>query len=166
MARPTEWRRFFNEYVEGATKSNQHFLQLPGLNEGETLGRIRLNWQALHTSPNTFDGAGFAIAMGINVEVAGTGTGSMPYPQDDPNAPWVWWEAPILQSQLGSDNTGLVQEQDVAPAYDTYRDVRAMRKADIGGSDVWFQTQTSNLSFGQCDHYLTVTGSMLIILEA
>lgn len=164
MARATEWRRFYNEYVEGATKANQHFLQLPGLADGETLARIRFNWQALHTTPNTFDGAGFAIAMGINVEPAGTSTGAMPYPYDNLDAPWVWWEAPILQSQLGSDSTGAIQEQDVAPAFDTYRDARAQRIADSGGSDIWFQTQTSALSFGQCDHYLTVTGSMLVLL--
>jgi len=164
MARATEWRRFVNEYVESASKTNQHFLQLPGLLDGETLARIRLNWQCLHSTSNAADGTGLAVCMGINVEPAGTSTGSMPYPYDNPDAPWVWWEAPFFQPKLVSDSTGAIAEEDMAPAYDTYRDVRAMRVADSGGSDIWFQTQTSAFAYGQSDHYLSVTGSMLVLL--
>lgn len=152
------------EYVESATTTNQHFFQLPSLLTGETLTRIRLHWQASHVAATWFEAAGFVVAMGINVEPAGTSTGSMPYPFDNPDAPWVWWEAPIYNAQIGAKDTDIVQELDVVPAGDGYRDVRAQRKADTIGSDVWFQTQTSSLAFGQTDHYLTVSGSMLVLL--
>lgn len=164
MARPTEWRRLIGEYVEGATKSNQHFLQLPSIDEGETLGRLRLTFQALHDDDVLFSGGGLVVAFGVNVVPAGTSTGAMDYPADNPSADWVWWEAGILQPSLAVRYSTFDFEVDVYPTGDCLRDVRAQRKADVGGSDVWFQSQTTSLSPGQSDHYLTVNVSMLVIL--
>lgn len=152
------------EYTEGVLKANQHFFQLGSLADGETLGRVRFTWQATHPSNTAADGAGFVIASGINVVPAGTSTGSMDYPFDNPSADWVWWEAGILQPMFVGDATTPAQELDVYPFGDVNRDTRAQRIADTGGSDVWFQTQTSNLSAGQCDHYLTVSASLLVLL--
>lgn len=166
MARPTEWRRFVHEYVEGATKSNAHDLQLPSLAAGETLARIRFNWQALHSTPNAADATGLTVCMGIIVIASDVEIGTVPRPYDGLDEDWVWWEAPFFQPRLVSDSSGAVKEEDMAPAYDTYRDARAMRVADPLGSDVWFFTQTSDLAFGQSDHYLSVTGSMLVLLPA
>jgi hypothetical protein len=44
------------------------------------------------------------------------------------------------------------------------RDCKAQRKADASGSDVYFITDTTSLSTGQVDHYLSLTSSMLVIL--
>lgn len=152
------------EYTEGVLKANQHFFQLGSLADGETLGRVRFTWQATHSTDQPFDGAGFVVASGINVVPAGTSTGSMDYPFDNPSADWVWWEAGILQTPAAAYNGTDYFEVDAYPVGDLNRDARAQRVADVGGSDVWFQTQTSNLSSGQCDHYLTVSASLLVLL--
>lgn len=88
----------------------------------------------------------------------------MDYPFDNPNGDWVWWEAGILQTPASAFDGTDYFEVDAYPVGDLNRDARAQRIADVGGSDVWFQTQTSNLSAGQCDHYLTVSASLLVLL--
>lgn len=166
MARPTEWRRFLGEYTEGVLKANQHIVKIATLDEGETIGRIRFTWQATHPTSTGLDAAGFFVASGINVVPLGTSTGAIDYPYDDPNGDWLWWEAGIFQTiYFPFDGTDFF-ELDVYPTGDCVRDARAQRQADVGGSDVYFQTQTSTLSPGQCDHYLTVATSMLVILPA
>jgi len=166
MARATEWRRVVGEYVEAVTKANQHFFQLPSIDEGETIGRIRFTWQAQFSVSTTAEGIGLAVVAGIIVVPAGTSTGAMPYPNDNPDADWLWWEAGFYQSmKVGVSNTSQ-GEVDCYPTGDCVRDARAQRKADVGGSDVWFQTQNTGLASGQTDHYLSVAASMLVILPA
>jgi len=147
-------------------KANQHFYQLGTMDEGETLTRIRFCWQATHPSTTAADAAGFVVAQGILVVPSGTAEGSLPDVFDEPNEPYVWWEAGIFQPMFVADNGSGDQELDVYPFGDLNRDARAQRVADTGGSDIWFLTSTSSLSPGQCDHYLSVSASMLIILPA
>lgn len=164
MARSTEWRRFVNEYVEGASKANQHFVQLPSIDEGETIGRIRFTWQAQFSASTTAEGMGLGLAAGIIVVDAGTSTGAMPYPNDNPDADWLWWEFGLFQAMRVGISSATVGEIDCYPTGDCIRDARAQRKAAVGGSDVWFQTQTTGLADSQTDHYLSVAASMLVIL--
>lgn len=156
----------FEEYVNSASFGNLQILKIADLAEGETLARIRFNWQAIHSVAGPFNASGFAVAFGILVVPAGTDPEFMPHPYEQLDADWLWWEAPIYQSQLGADSDGVVVENDMAPAVTQYRDARAMRKADVGGSDVYIQSQTSFLSSAQSDHYLTFTGSLLVLLAA
>lgn len=164
MARATEWRRTIGEYVEGASVANQHFKKICVLDEGETIERIRFTWQAGHATSTGLDASLFVVAAGINVVPLGTSTGSIEYPITNPNGDWLWWEGGIFQTiYFPWDGTNFF-EVDVYPTGDCIRDAKARRKADVGGSDVWFQTQTTTLSSGQCDHYLTVVTSTLVLL--
>jgi hypothetical protein len=166
MARATEWRRVVGEYVESVTKANQHFFQLPSIDEGETIGRIRFTWQAQFSASTSAEGVGLGVAAGIIVVAAGTSTGAMPYPNDNPDADWLWWEFGLYQPMLVGHTEATIGEIDAFPTGDCTRDARAQRKADVGGSDVWFQTQNTGLASSQTDHYLSVAASMLVILPA
>jgi len=164
MARATEWRRDIGEYVEGASKANQHFHKIGILDEGETIGRLRLTFQALHDDTVLFSGAGMVVAFGVIVVPLGTSTGSQPYPVTNPNADWLWWECGIFQPAMATDEGTNEFELDVYPTWDCLRDVKAQRKADVGGSDVWFHSQNTSLSPTQSSHYLSVNTSMLVLL--
>jgi hypothetical protein len=166
VARAVEWRRNIGEYTEGVLKSNQHLYQLGSMDEGETLTRIRFTWQATHSTTTAADGLGFVIAQGILVVPSGTLEAALPDVYDEPNEPYVWWEAGMFQPMLVGNGSSGPYEVDVYPFGDLQRDTRAQRVADVGGSDIWFLTSTSPLSPGQCDHYLSVSASMLIILPA
>jgi len=166
VARATEWRRNIGEYTEGVLKANQHFYQMGSMDEGETLTRIRFNWQATHPSNTAADAAGFIVAQGILVVPSGTLQAALPDVFDEPNEPYVWWEAGQFQPMFVGSPGDFTGELDVYPYGDLQRDCRAQRVADVGGSDIWFLTSTSPLSPGQCDHYLSLSASMLIILPA
>lgn len=166
MARTTRWERTIDEYEGAILKANDHFVLLASIAEGETVGRVRFNWQALHPSTTAADGTGFVIASGISVVPAGTLTSALDQPFTEPGSDWLWWEAGILQPIYVADVANGDQEIDVFPVGDCIRDARAQRQADVGGSDVWFMTQTSTLSPGQCDHYLSIGASVLVIEAA
>jgi len=164
MARATEWRRQVDEYANSVTKSNTHIVALPSIAAGETIGRIRFVWQAMHDSAQPFDGSGFVVGAGITVVPDGFDPGLLPFPVANPDADWMWWEAGILQPIFGSTKSSTFFELDTYPVNDCIRDCKAQRKADVSGSDVYFITDTTSLSTGQCDHYLSLTSSMLVIL--
>jgi hypothetical protein len=164
MARAVEWRRYREEYTEAILKSNFHYVKIGSIAEGETLTRIRFTWQATHPAGTAADAAGFLVCQGILVVPSGTLEAALPEPFTDFDEPWVWWEGGIFQplptQDMGSGDT----ELDAYPVVDLQRDAKAQRVADAGGSDIWFITATSLLSPGQCDHYLTVACSILVIL--
>jgi hypothetical protein len=166
VARATEWRRFIDEYDDSAAAINWHKYQLPSLSEGETFTRLRMTWQAQHVAPGPGDAAGMVVVLGVIVVPAGTGSGGLFGPATSIDQDFVWWESGIFQSMLVSDTMGVTQELDVYPVGDCLRDVKAMRKADIGGSEVWLQTENTSLAPSQTTHYLTVSGSMLVTLPA
>jgi len=94
--------------VEGASVANQHFYQLPSIAEGETITRIRFYYQAQHVAGNVGAAAGFLLPVGIIVVPAGTSTGSLPYPYDDPDADWLWWSAePFVPLSIQFSTTSL-----------------------------------------------------------
>lgn len=164
MARSTEWRRHVDEYANAIAKANTHIVQLPSLVVGETIGRIRFSWQATHSTATPFDAAGFMVGAGITVVPSGFDPGSLPFPLANPDADWMWWEAGIFQTPAAVVNSGTFFEVDAYPTGDCIRDCKAQRKADGTGSDVYFITDTTTLSTGQCDHYLSMAASMLVIL--
>jgi len=166
VARPTEWRRFIGEYVESASVLNLHAYQLPSIDFGETFTRLRFVWQAQHVAPGPGDGAGLAVAAGLMMVEAGQPITDFDGPATGPDQDWVWWEAGLYQSMLVSDTMGVTQELDVYPVGDCIRDCKAQRKALADGSDFWFVTENTTLAQTQTAHYLSITGSMLVLLEA
>jgi len=166
MARPTEWRRQIDEYANAVAKQNLHVVQWPSIDEGETIGRIRFGWQATHSTDQPFDAAGFVVVSGITVVPSGFDPGELPFPFSNPDADWMWWETGIFQTPSTSGSDPDFFEVDAYPVGEIQRDVKSQRKSDVGGSDVYFIVQSSDLSSGQSDFYLTVGTSMLIILPA
>jgi len=164
MARATEWRRQVDEYANSVAKTNTHIVLLPSIAEGETIGRIRFVWQAMHDSAQPFDASGFMVGAGITVVPDGFDPGSLPFPLANPDADWMWWEAGIYQPYFGTTKSSTFFELDVYPLNDCIRDCKAQRKADVGGSDVYFITDTTALNPAQSDHYLSLSTSMLVIL--
>lgn len=163
MARPGRWERFVGEYVNSATSLNHHEVLMATMEEGETLTRIRFQWQAQHAGEFAAHGTGFVVAAGI-INLPLTGGFPVPDPAEFPNDPWIWWNGSILQttiSFLGSDEN--VVNIDSAPRAADEVDVRAQRSASPAGDGIYFSTGTTDLSPTQCDHYLSVTASMFIL---
>jgi len=166
MARPTEWRRQIDEYANLVAKQNLHVVQWPSIDADETIGRIRFSWQATHSTDQPFDAAGFVVVTGIIVVPAGLDPIELPFPFDSPNEDWMWWETEVFQTPAAVVSDSTFFEVDAAPTGNLQRDCRAQRKADVSGSDVYFIAQSSSLSAGQSDFYLSVATSMLVILPA
>jgi hypothetical protein len=164
MARATEWRRFTGEYVNSAASLNHHEVLMTTLSPGETLARIRFQWQAQHSSEFAMHGTGFLIAAGI-INLPLTGSFPVPDPYEFPDDPWIWWNAPIMQTAVSyTDPTGNINNLDVAPLPSQEIDVRAQRMASPAGDGVYFSTGTSTLSTSQSTHYLSVSASCLVLL--
>lgn len=166
MARPTEWRRQIDEYANSVAKQNLHVVQWPSIDVGETIGRIRFSWQATHSSDQPFDSAGFVVVSGIIVVPAGLDPIELPFPFDSPNEDWMWWETEVFQVSASSYDGSGYFEVGAAPTVNLQRDCRAQRRADVSGSDVYFIAQSSDVSAGQSNFYLSVATSMLVILPS
>jgi len=166
VARATEWRRQIDEYANDVAKQNLHIVQWPSIDPDETIGRIRFGWQATHSTDQPFDAAGFVVVSAIIVVPAGLDPIELPSPVTDPNEDWMWWETGVFQTPAAVVSDSSFFEVDSYPVGDLQRDVRSQRKADVSGSDVYFIAQSTTLSAGQSDFYLSVGVSMLVILPA
>lgn len=165
MPRPLRWARANVEYADSATQSNAHIWEGPALDEGETVTRIRFNWSAHHVAANAADGANLGVAFGIIMGQNGWTAGDVPDPWDFPNADWMWYETGWFQPTLVSNDHTDIFELDYAPAdQGEYRDVRAQRVADTGGSSLWFCSANSTLAPTQSRHYLSFAYSVGILL--
>lgn len=166
MARATEWRRSFHEYANGATEISGHNVVLCELADGETLTRVRFQWQAQHASNFAAHGAGMMVAAGI-ITVPKLGGFPIPEPILHRDDPWIWWNGSIFETVVSfEDAGGTITNLDCAPARVQEVDVRAQRTATPGGDFVYFLTGTSTLSPTQSTHYLSVSASCLVMLPA
>jgi len=165
MARPLRWARANIEYADSAAESNGHIWEGPALDEGETVTRIHLNWSAHHVAGSAADGANLGVAFGVIMGENGWTAGDVPNPWDVPNADWMYYETGWFQPTLVATDSDNIFELDFAPNdRGGYRDVKAQRKADTGGSSVWFCTSNSTLAPTQSRHYLSFAYSVGILL--
>lgn len=151
--------------MDGATQSNAHIIEGPGLDEGETVTRIHLHWSAHHVANSAADGANLLVALGVIMGQNGWTAGDVPNPFSFPNADWMYYEPGYFQPRLVATDSDNIFELDVYPV-DPGRpiDIRSQRVADTGGSSVWFCTANSTLAPTQSTHYLSLSYSVGILL--
>lgn len=165
MARDLLWARGNVEYASGAAYSNGHVIQGPFVAEGNTLTKTWLTWYAQHVSEGPAHGVGMGVALGVIMGENGWTAADVPHPWDTPNADWLWYEPGYFMPTMLSSPAGVSDEMDVYPLDNSVkREVRAQRKGDVGGSNVWFISGTSTLSPAQSRHYLCLSYSCGILV--
>lgn len=165
MARPTEWRRTFANYIEDVA-DYFHAVKLGDLLEGETLTRVRWRYQCQHVI-GTAGAESVGITLGAGIILGPTGTSSPPAnPLTDPNADWLWWEASFALPHRVQNDDGTTFELDVWPSDPGERDVKAQRAAATGGSSVWIVFEAPSEFSAQDVFYASYSASWLVILPA
>jgi hypothetical protein len=164
MARSLRWARANIEYADSASASNGHIWEGPSVDEGETVTRIHLSWSAHHVADSAAEGALLGVAFGVIMGENGWTAGDVPNPWDFPNADWMYYETGWFQPTLVATDATHIFELDFAPAdRGGYRDIKSQRKADAGGSSVWFCTSNSSLAPTQSRHYLSFAYSVGVL---
>lgn len=164
MARATVWRRWSFTYIEGVA-DYYHVVPLPSLAEGETLTRVRFHWQCQHVSEFPADAVGIPLGVGIILGAADAVTAPAS-PLTDPDADWLWWEAPLGTPYNVSYTSGEINEIDLWPPDQLERDVRSQRVAAAGGSTVWLVFEAPSEYSSQDVFYASASGSSLVLLPA
>lgn len=164
MARQLAWARANFEYATGAIESNNHIIQGPTLAEGETVTVIHLKWSAQHVASSAADGANLLVVLGVIMGENGWNAGDVPNPADFPNEDWMYYEPGYFYPTLVATDSDNIFELDVYPT-DPGRpiEIRSQRKADTGGSSLWFVTSNTTLAPTQSRHYLSLSYSVGIL---
>nr|CRY97173.1 hypothetical protein [uncultured prokaryote] len=162
MARPTEWRR--NWHTIGSPLS-YHSLPLCDLVEGETVGRVRLHWQASNLTNVPLDVYAASLVWGLQLAQAESGSPTI-LPLDLPNAAdWLWWQGaswrPGWLNTVPDPDLAL----DTAPEGDGIFDIHAQRKiTDPAGETLWWQLQADPANTPT--FYTVMESSVLVILAS
>lgn len=162
MAKTPSWQRVAVEYAGAAAYTNKFDVFLCDVPLGTTVTRVRFIWQAQHVDTVVGEAAGFQVAAAIHMLPASTSVGTVDGPWIDPNQDFMWWEAPIygpLPAMTDGSNYGTTE---ICPLDQQARDAKAQRLASVA-STLYFRTETSTLSPGQSEHYLTVSASVLLL---
>lgn len=164
MARDLRWHRAAIEYAQGAAYSNGFRVQGAFLDEGETLTRLRWQFQCYHVDTSTAHSLGMGVAVGAIVGPESWTAANVPGPWDNTDADWIWWEGGFFNGELDGDSTGVQGSTGLYPRSLEERDVRAQRgPAPAGGNRLWFASQTSTLSPAQSTHYFSLSYSAGIL---
>nr|CRY95830.1 hypothetical protein [uncultured prokaryote] len=164
MARATEWRRWYGEYVDDALAHIIKF-QMPSFTSGETLTRVRYHWQAQHPSLGVAaEAPGIIIGVGIIDVPSGTAKADVPSPLSYPDVEWIAYEhTSFLPYTVISPDTYIAYELDLAPVQGGERDSRAQRVGGALGRDMWLCAEVDQ---DQGVFYLSCGGSSLFLLPA
>lgn len=159
------WHRSALEYVNSVAYVNNQIVETAFIDEGETLTRLRWQFQCLHVDTSTAHSQGMGVAIGAIVGPESWTAADVPSPWNDPDEDWVWWEGGFFNGELDGDSTGVQGSTGLYPRSIEERDVKAQRgPAPAGGNRLWFATDTSTLSPTQSIHYLCLSYSAGILL--
>lgn len=160
MARPTVWRR--NWHTAGAALA-YHSLPLCDLVEGETVGRVRLHWQATNITQTPLDVYGASLVWGLQLAQTDSGAPAVK-PLDLPNtADWLWWQGaswlPAWLNTVADPDLAV----DTAPEGDGIFDVHSQRICtNPAGETLWWQLQADPAN---PVHFYTVMESSTLVIE-
>ena len=166
MARPTTWRRTADQFTAPGL-ATAHNARPVAVFEGETVGRIRLQYQWTTFPSIPFAPWGCQGLLGVRVQ---DNLSTVPdlVPDDDISSDeWLWIEGVGWRGDFGAIDpvTGDPTELVTAPSDGGYRDIKAMRKVTADGA-IWLQDAMLAGTGNQGNHYLSYMLSALIILPA
>nr|CRY97165.1 hypothetical protein [uncultured prokaryote] len=164
MARPTEWRRTFQSFVDGEQRQ-AHATRGPAIFAGETVGRIHVHYQGSTFPAVTLAPYANEVMMGVWLQNNLSSDPDLDPVDDASSEEWMWWEGAGWANQVfgyrPSDDQEV--EVDTFPTDGGYRDIKAQRKCIADGS-VWIATAGDPAGGNQTNHYLQYAMSVLVIL--
>jgi hypothetical protein len=162
MAKTPSWQRVTAEYADSANINNAFNVFMTAVPAGTTVTRVRFIWQAQHVDDVLGEAAGFQVAAALHLIPAATDVDDVDGPWIDPNQDFLWWEAPIYGPFPAFLKTTTNGQTEICPLDQQARDARAQRLAAVD-SILYFRTETSTLSPGQSEHYLSMSASVLLL---
>lgn len=164
MARALRWDRANIEYANSVAYSNGFIIQAGFVNEGETATVAHLGWTAQHVADFPAEALGFSVAFGMIMGEHDWDGSDVPNAWSEPSADWMYYEVGYYVPALVSSTSGEIAELDYAPAnLGGRRTSRSQRRADTGGSNVWFSVSSSGLAPTQSRFYLSMNYSIGIL---
>lgn len=166
MARATEWRRTWTSFVDGEQRT-AHNARTVAIFEGETVSRVRLNYQCSAFPSVPLAPWANALLFGVWLQNDLTDVPALDLTADAGSEEWMWWEnAPWRQEAFGfrTSETDPVEVLS-APADGGYRDIKAQRVCTADGA-LWLATKGEPTGGNQTNHWLTVAVSVLVLLPA
>ena len=164
MARPTTWRRSFGSFVNG-NSGVSHSVQIAPVNAGETVTRVRLQyqWTALPSIP--LGPWGVQMLMGVTLQDTTSSTLDLDLVADANSESWMWWEGAPWAGQEVFVKPGDTDPTEVltAPLDGGYRDIKAQRICTANGY-LWLTMASDPAGGTQAQGYFSYAASTLVLL--
>lgn len=152
-------------FVNGGVVDVRHDFRAVALFAGETVGRVRVQYQCPAFPAFPLAPWGVQGAFGVRVQNNLATTADLSVWDDKGSEDWMWIEGFGWRQEAAvyrpSDDDFI--ELISAPSDGGYRDIQSQRKVTADGA-LWIQTQTDPLTGAQGNHYMSCFVSVLVIL--